>query len=242
MQEVELFDAVRTYFESLGYKVNGEIQDADVVAIREDTVIIIELKLRLNLDVILQAIERQKLTPMVYIAIKRQENVMKRRRFKRLIHLLQRLELGLLVCHQIHEEWFVEELLTPQSYTFKETTKIKKQRKQLLDEFQQRHTTERGGNTRKPIMTAYREEAIRIATYLDQYGALKIRELKALGCHARTGNILRDNYYGWFNRVSRGVYELTDLGKESLADYPKLVSLFRQALSEQTSADSQLKE
>ena len=31
--------------------------------------------------------------------------------------------------------------------------------------------------------------------------------------------IMADDHYGWFTRVSRGVYDLTAAGRKGLADY-----------------------
>ena len=44
-----------------------------------------------------------------------------------------------------------------------------------------------------------------------------IRELYVAGNKA--GPILRDNHYGWFERVRRGVYGLTPKGREALDVY-----------------------
>jgi hypothetical protein len=33
---------------------------------------------------------------------------------------------------------------------------------------------------------------------------------------------MRNDHYGWFEKVSRGVYGLTDVGRRGLADYGDL--------------------
>lgn len=43
-KEEDMYDLVRDYFLELGYKVNGEVRSCDVTAIKEDTLIILELK------------------------------------------------------------------------------------------------------------------------------------------------------------------------------------------------------
>ena len=35
----------------------------------------------------------------------------------------------------------------------------------------------------------------------------------------RAGTILRDNHYGWFDRVKTGYYELTPKGRQELPDW-----------------------
>jgi hypothetical protein len=67
-----------------------------------------------------------------------------------------------------------------------------------------------GGSTRKPIMTAYRQQAILCARTIDQ-GVTKLSELKKTVPDA--AKILQRNVYGWFNRRERGHYVLSDSGK-----------------------------
>ena len=58
-------------------------------------------------------------------------------------------------------------------------------------------------------MTAYRQEAMRCASFLSEHGATKAA-LVAKGSgvpHAR--RIMADNHYGWFQRVGTGIYDLT---------------------------------
>lgn len=77
MRESDLYLPLKRLLESQDYEVKGEIQDCDVLAVRghEDPVVV-ELKLSLNLDLILQAVERLSLTPKVYIGIPRQCKVL----------------------------------------------------------------------------------------------------------------------------------------------------------------------
>ena len=57
MKETDLYPPVKRYLEGQGYAVKGEIHDCDVVAVRGDEApVIVELKLNLNLEVILQAV------------------------------------------------------------------------------------------------------------------------------------------------------------------------------------------
>jgi hypothetical protein len=74
-----------------------------------------------------------------------------------------------------------------------------------------------GGSTRRPIMTAYRQQALTCAAALSQ-GAARPRDLKAAAPDAP--KILRRNVYGWFARIERGVYVLTDAGRAALIQWP----------------------
>src|SRR5690625_963186 len=97
IKESDLYEPVRAYFHNLGYDVQAEVRDCDVVAIKDTSITIIELKLNLNITLLMQAAQRQKLTSSVYVAIKRPKLSLRRRRWRHLLHLLRRLELGLIL-------------------------------------------------------------------------------------------------------------------------------------------------
>jgi hypothetical protein len=64
-----------------------------------------------------------------------------------------------------------------------------------------------------PIMTAYRQQALACAAALSQDPG-RPRDLKNTSPDAP--KILRRNVYGWFDRLERGVYTLTESGKAAL--------------------------
>jgi len=65
-------------------------------------------------------------------------------------------------------------------------------------------------------MTAYRQQALAIAQALHE-GPLRPRDLKPLAPDA--SKILQADVYGWFERVERGVYRLTDAGRAALVTW-----------------------
>ena len=67
-----------------------------------------------------------------------------------------------------------------------------------------------GGSARQPIMTAYRQRALRCAIAMAE-GPKRPRDLKSLAEDA--GSILLRNVYGWFDRVHPGLYQLSSLGR-----------------------------
>jgi len=69
-----------------------------------------------------------------------------------------------------------------------------------------------------PIMTAYRQRALACAAALAQ-GPRCPRDLKASIPEAP--RILHGNVYGWFARVERGVYGLTESGRGGLLRWPR---------------------
>src|SRR5258707_14572128 len=70
--EVDLYEPVKAYLTAQGYVVRGEVRGCDLVARRGDEKpVIVELKLRFNLALVLQGIERLALTDLVYLAVPR---------------------------------------------------------------------------------------------------------------------------------------------------------------------------
>jgi hypothetical protein len=67
-------------------------------------------------------------------------------------------------------------------------------------------------------MTAYRQQALVCASTLAQ-GPRRVRDLKSDSPDA--AKILLHNVYGWFTRVERGIYELTDAGHAALKRWPQ---------------------
>ena len=65
-----------------------------------------------------------------------------------------------------------------------------------------------------------------------KYGEMSPAQLREMGTSPKTANILRDNYYGWFSRVSRGIYRPEDTAREFLKDYPELVGLYMKKIAE----------
>jgi hypothetical protein len=72
-----------------------------------------------------------------------------------------------------------------------------------------------GSSTRVPIMTAYRQEALRCAALLEN-GPMRLAEMRAADDVPNAARILQQDVYGWFQRVARGIYELSPQGREGL--------------------------
>jgi hypothetical protein len=76
----------------------------------------------------------------------------------------------------------------------------------------------RGGASRQPVMTAYRQQAIVCAAGMPKGGPRRVRELRPGAPDA--GRILLRNVYGRFNRVSHGAYRATAAGQVALLRRP----------------------
>ena len=79
-----------------------------------------------------------------------------------------------------------------------------------------------GGVTRKKILTVYKEQALCIARYLSD-GFAAPAAIKAAGGPVKSGEILRRNYDGWFQRLEDKTYALTPAGREALETYADLL-------------------
>ena len=219
MLEKDMYESIKKHLEKLGYSVKAEVHDADIMALKDDVVIIVEMKKSLNTTLMYQGCKRQRISDYVYLAIsKPTTKQLRSKQFKEKTHLVRKLQLGLMSVNIAKGS--VETFLDPQTYTMRKS-KIK--RRKLLKEFEQRYTAfNTGGVTKTKIITAYRERALIIAYYL-QNSPLSIKEIKNLTNDYKCGLILQKNYYSWFDRVGRGVYSLNDLGVKELADYSYVI-------------------
>ena len=198
---------MKALLESQGYVVKGEIVGCDVVAVRGDEPpVIVELKRKFGLDLVIQGIDRLALTDAVYLAVGAWP-----RRLANVRRLCRRVGLGLIVV--THGR--AEVLLDPLPYA---PRKNRRRAGRLLDEHRRRvGDPSVGGSVRRPIMTAYRQEALRCAARLEA-GPAPIRDIRRAGDVPHAARILQTNVYGWFERVGRGVYALSPRGLLALAD------------------------
>ena len=74
---------------------------------------------------------------------------------------------------------------------------------------------------RAPLMTAYRQEALRCAVLLDGGGPMKLADMLKAADVPNAAKILQQDVYGWFERVERGVYALTPAGKAGLRRFDR---------------------
>lgn len=214
-READLYAPVKAFLEAQGYVVKGEVGSADMVALRgEEEPIIVELKLRLNLTLYLQAVTRLRLTDLVYLAVAKPKGRSARRSLRENTALCRRLGLGFLT---VREDGAVEVHCDPGPYAPRRNAA---KREKLLREFHRlQGDPNDGGSTRHGIVTAYRQDALRCAMYLAETGAEKGAIVaKATGVSNAT-TLMRDNHYGWFEKVEKGVYALSPQGRQGLADW-----------------------
>jgi hypothetical protein len=220
--ETDLAAPVTAYLAAQGWTVRSEVKDCDVAAVRGDDLLVVELKKSITLALLVQGARRQRLTETVYLAIPRPESVWQWRRVNRgVLHLLRRLELGLLFVVPDG----IDVVLQPRPLARRRKPTA---RRAVLEEVSRRSADyNTAGSTRRKLMTAYREQALRIACFLSVHGDLSPKRLRALGTGEKTLAILYDNVYGWFRRVGTGIYRLSAHGARDLGAYPELAARFR---------------
>lgn len=217
MREANLYAPVKAHLEAQGYVVKAEIGDCDILARRGDEpALVVELKLTFSLALVMQGVARQALFDHVYLAVPVSGQKGWALRYKDIIRLCRRLGLGLLAV-RLGPVPGVEAHLDPGPYQPRKNL-VKTGR--LIREFDRRKgDPNTGGTTGVKRMTAYRQDALCIAEDLLAKGACRPAHVARSTEVARAGAILRDNHYGWFERVERGVYTLTPKGQTALAGH-----------------------
>jgi hypothetical protein len=212
-RETDLYPPIKAFLEGQGYAVKGEIGRCDVVAVRgEEDPVIVEMKVRFSLELVFQAVERFSVSDKIYLAVENRKKSLWRRRSRDILRLCRQLGVGLLTVDV--ERGLVEPMLDPGP---NQRRIVKKKKERLLREFARRvGDPTAGGSTKQPVMTAYRQDALRCARELGEGRSKKVSELRAATGVERAGSILLRDVYGWFERVERGIYQLTPRGQEAL--------------------------
>jgi len=222
--EAALYSPVKQFLERQGYEVKGEVRGCDLVARRgAEPPVIVELKLRFNLPLVLQGIDRLALTERVYLAVPRPERQARggllapeRPEIRK---LCRRLGLGLILVGLTRKS--VEILEEPVPYRPRQA---KSRALRLLDEFSRRvGDANVGGAVGVPLVTAYRQDALRCARVLAHGGPMPVGTLRTAAGVPRAARILQRNVYGWFDRIERGTYRLTPEGDQALSRFAEAI-------------------
>ncbi|MGE5559219.1 MAG: DUF2161 family putative PD-(D/E)XK-type phosphodiesterase [Bacillota bacterium] len=234
VKETDLYRPIHDYLVRQGYAVYGEVKNCDITALRGEELVVIELKRNFTLPLILQAVKRQESADSVYVAVPRPKGCKALSALRGMFRLLRRLELGLITVALGKENATVEILLHPAPFDRAGSRRSsRRKRLHIIREIEGRSGDyNAGGSSRREIMTAYRENCIRIACCLDKFGPLAPKDLRGrFGAGPKTQSILGKNFYGWFDRVEKGLYALTEKGRKDLAKYPAMVERFTPVLS-----------
>jgi hypothetical protein len=212
--ETALYAPVKAWLEARGYEVKAEIGAADVMGLREGCApVVVELKTGFSLILLQQAVARQALTDEVYVAVPRWSGKAGWRAFKGNIGLCRRLGLGVLSVRLAEGE--VQCHCDPAPFR---PRKSKVKRARLEAEFAARRGDPNLGGTRGPVETAYKQDSLACARHLAQSGPCKGADVARATGVGRATRIMADNHAGWFQRIARGVYGLTELGESATRD------------------------
>lgn len=215
-READLYAPVKRWLIARGFEVKGEVGAADVMALSPEPgaePVLIELKTGFTLSLLHQGIARQAISDLVYLAVPKPSKG--RRAQAADVALCRRLGLGLI--HVRPRDGHVEVLCDPGPYA---PRKSALKRTRLLREWTRRAGDPNdGGATRHGIVTSYRQDALRCARYLAVTGPERGAVIAVAAKVPEATRIMRDDHYGWFQRVERGVYALSPAGRKGLADW-----------------------
>ena len=211
-READLSPPLKAFLTRQGYEVKGEVGPADIVARKGDEVVIVEIKLGFSLALFHQGVDRLALSDQVYLAVPAGG---KAKALKANVRLARRLGLGVLTVRA--RDGFVEVLATPGPYAPRKSRKKQVRLKRAFDRLD--GDPNAGGATRHGLVTGYRQDALKCARFLAVHGASQGARVKDWAEVPDATRIMRDDHYGWFRKVSRGVFELTEAGRQGLKDW-----------------------
>ena len=232
VKETELYQPVKDFLQAQGFEVKAEVENCDLVAIRGcEAPLVVELKRSLNLEVLLQAVDRTRLVELVYVAVPEagtRGRLASRSARRSIGRMFQMLGIGLLTvgfrvrAGNDQGVPVIEVLNEPAPYA---PRKNLRQQRQLRREFHARvGDFNTGGSHAIERLTAYRQDALICASFLHVRGASAPAQVKKATGVERAGALLYRNVYGWFERPQTGCYELSDAGHQALLRYHEVVS------------------
>ncbi|MDR3091735.1 MAG: DUF2161 family putative PD-(D/E)XK-type phosphodiesterase [Clostridiales bacterium] len=224
--EADMYPPLRRAFESLGYLMRAEVNQIDATAVKDGRLLLFELKKSFNISLVFQGMRRQSVSPYVYLVVPRQ----KAKNLAHMKRLVKSLGMGLIFIAMDSPlktvEIIIDPLETPEQSPPKKTNPRKTAA--ALREIRARSLDgNSAGSAGGKLLTAFREGSIHIACALYKNGAAAPKDLAALGCPANTAAILKSNPYGWFTRLARGVYFLTDQGFAAVSEGGEFPEVFK---------------
>jgi len=206
LKEIDLYKPLKLYLENEGYTIRSEVKNADIVGVKNEQMIIVEMKMSFNLKLVYQLLERQRLTDDVYAAVPVTYKSRRSQSFKSMVKLLKRLSVGLIVVYDKKEGLVVEKIFDPKLNRYNRSH-VKE--RSLKYEFENRSGDfNTGGSVGKKIITVYREKAIQVGCLLEAEGTMRLKDIRKRIGDSKVNTILQKNHYGWFLRLDRGMYTL----------------------------------
>lgn len=212
MKETDLYPPVKAHLEALGYAVKGEIGPADVMGLRGDEMVVVELKKGFSLTLFHQGIARLAVCDCVYVAVAKGKGRPWLKSLRENLRMARRLGLGVMAVDIVAGT--VKVYCDPGPYA---PRKVARKKRAMLGEFERRDGDPNMGGLQGPRVTAYRQEATLCAEFLALAGEAKGAEVAKSTGVAKATMIMRNNHYGWFDKVSKGVYRLSEAGRSAVS-------------------------
>jgi len=228
MKEIELFEPLRAYLQGQGYSVYSEVKNCDLVARKGEDTLFFELKTRMSLALIAQGVRRQELDDSVYLVVPLKSSSEYPPNYKNIKLLLKRLGLGLVLIRFLKHKTRVETVLHPADF---EPRRRHRKRAMVLAEVDGRYAefNKAGEASTVEKITAYKQRALLLLDFLKEHQAVSPKELRQAGFREDSGAVLSQNYYGWFQRLQRGVYGLSQAGEEAWSHYQENIDVIKKA-------------
>lgn len=232
--ETDLFPPIKAYLQGQGYSVHSEVRGADLVAKNEDHWIAVELKTKMSLKLLYQGVSLQESMDSVYLAVALEGSQAVIPNYKDLRKTLLRLGLGLLAVRFLRGKSRVEVLIHPGEE--KKRSRPSKKRG-MIREIDGRYAELNlaGETSSVEKFTAYKQQCLLIAWALKHapQEGLSPKDLRDQGLPNRCGNLLGQNLYGWYQRISRGRYALSSAGSLILTKNQKIIERIVRKFSRQ---------
>ncbi|WP_341864068.1 DUF2161 family putative PD-(D/E)XK-type phosphodiesterase [Gymnodinialimonas sp. 57CJ19] len=212
MKETDLYPPVKAHLEAQGYAVKGEIGPADVMGLRGDEMVVVELKKGFSLTLFHQGIARLAVCDCVYVAVSKGKGRPWLKSLRENVRMARRLGLGVMAVDIVAGT--VKVYCDPGPYA---PRKVARKKRAMLGEFERRDGDPNRGGLQGPRVTAYRQEATLCAEFLALAGEAKGAEVAKSTGVAKATMIMRNNHYGWFDKVSKGVYRLSETGRSAVS-------------------------
>ena len=211
-KESDLHPPIKEYFEAEGYTVNCEVKNCDLTARKDERLVVVEIKKNFNAKLLFQAIDRQRFADEVYIAIPKPKRLTKDT--PKMRHIAEKLNIGLIYVSINGPVEYVDILCMP---TAKDQPRNTARKRFVMNELAGRTIdVNKAGANKEKLATAYREKCIQIAAiiYYEKEVTPKLLRDK-YGLEASSASMLGSNHYGWFDRIEKGKYALSNsVGKE----------------------------
>ena len=206
-KESDLYYPIKDYFEAEGYTVNCEVKNCDLTARKGEMLVVVEIKKNFNAKLLFQAIDRQRFADQVYIAVPKPKRLTKDTPKMRLI--AEKMNFGLIYVSINGPIKYIDILCMPSA---KDEPRNTARKRVVMGEISGRTLDiNKAGANKEKIATAYREKCIQIAAiiYYEKTVTPKLLRDK-YGLEASGASILGSNHYGWFDRIEKGKYALSN--------------------------------